>query len=143
MTAIDVNDFLASSGSSAPALKFDDLGTTYEGVILDSEVRDVTDFKTGEVETYTDGRPKKQLHVTLDIGGEPRSLWAKGQLLAALREALNGEKLLNGGTIKVRFESEKKNDNPRLNAQKIYQVKYTAPAGGTDVSGAQFGDEPF
>lgn len=143
MTAIDVNDFLASSGSSAPALKFDTLGDTYEGVILDSEVRDVTDFKTGDVETYSDGRPKKQLHVTLDIGGEPRSLWAKGQLLAALREALNGEKLLNGGTIKVRFESEKKNDNPRLNAQKIYQVRYTAPAGGTDVSGAQFGDEPF
>ena len=42
MTAIDVNDFLASSGSSAPALKFDTLGDTYEGVILDSEVRDVT-----------------------------------------------------------------------------------------------------
>ena len=143
MTAIDVNDFLASSGSSAPALKFDTLGDTYEGVILDSEVRDVTDFKTGDVETYSDGRPKKQLHVPRDIGGEPRSLWAKGQLLAALREALNGEKLLNGGTIKVRFESEKKNDNPRLNAQKIYQVRYTAPAGGTDVSPAQFGDEPF
>lgn len=139
-TTIDVNDFLAGGGSSAPALKFDTIGTTYEGVVTDSEVRDVTDFATGEVQTYADGRPKKQLHVTLDVDGEPRSLWAKGQMLNALREALAGAKLLNGGTVKVRYDSDKPNDNPRLNAQKIYLVKYAPPAEGTAVP---FGDEPF
>jgi hypothetical protein len=142
MTAIDVNDFLASSGSSAPALKFDTLGDTYEGVILDSEVRDVTDFKTGDVQTYADGRPKKQLHITLDIEGEERSLWAKGQMLAALREALAGSKLVNGGTLKIQYASDKPNEKPGLNAQKIYKVRYTQPAAGTELPELP-GDEPF
>ena len=139
---IDVNDFLASGGASAPALKFDTIGTTFEGVIVDSEVRDVTDFVTGDVQVYADGRPKKQLHVTIDVDGEQRSLWAKGQMLVALREALAGSKLVNGGTLKVRYDSDKPNDNPRLNAQKIYKVRYTPPAAGTELPELP-GDEPF
>lgn len=139
---IDVNDFLASGGASAPALKFDTIGTTYEGVVLESEVRDITDFVTGEVQVYADGRPKRQLHVTLNVDGEERSLWAKGQMLVALREALAGSKLVNGGTLKVRYDSDKPNENPRLNAQKIYKVKYTAPVAGTDLPDLP-GDEPF
>ena len=132
---IDVNDFLSTVGKSAPALKFEAIGDTYEGVILESEVRDVTDYESGAIVTYDDGRAKKQLHVTLDVAGEPRSLWAKGQMLVAIREALGGEKLLNGGTLKVRYDSDKANSNPRLRAQKIYKVKYTAPVVGTDVAG--------
>lgn len=142
----EVDDFLAGGGASAPSLKFETKGDTYEGQVVASEVRDVTDFATGDVQTYPDGKPKKQLHVTLDVAGEERSLWAKGQMLNALREALAGQKLEIGGTLKVKWVDEKKNDNPRLNAQKIYLVKWTPPATTTEVAQADdpaFGDTPF
>ncbi len=138
----EVDDFLAGGGASAPSLKFTEIGTTYEGQVVGSEVRNVTDFKTREPLFYDDGRPKKQLRITLNIDGEERSLWAKGQMLNALREALAGQKLEIGGTIKVRFDGTQ--DIGNLKDLKIYKVKWAPPAAPVaQADDPAFGDTPF
>lgn len=118
-------------GSGAPALKFADLGTKYEGRIIAAEERQATSFDDGKPEFYDDGKPVMEWVITLDIDGEEHRLFAKGQMKQAIREAVRAAgttQLLLGGTLAVKWESTEPAKNPRHNPKKVYKARYTAPA---------------
>ena len=71
--------------------------------------------------------------IDVEVDGEPHSLWATkpSALFAAIADAQRtaGAKIEPGGTLVVRYDSDKPNEkNPRLNAAKQFKVRYTAPA---------------
>jgi len=119
----------------APSLSFRDqpIGTTYTGKVLGpASLVQSRDFETGEPATWPDGNPKYSVVIRLEVNGEPRSLWAPkpsamfAALVAAQKQA--GQRIGEGGTLQVRFSGEVPNaKNPRLNAAKQYQCRYTPP----------------
>lgn len=139
----EIDDVLNDTAPAAPSLKFAEIGTTHEGTLISSQVRMVKKYKSSEIDCYEDGRPKRQLHLILNINGEEHSLWAKGQMLTALREALEENKLEAGGTIKVRYEREEPTSDGKY-MRKVYLVKWTPPAAPiAQADDPAFGDEPF
>src|SRR5690606_34634861 len=87
----EANEILAGGGRSA---KFPEIGTSYAGEVLDVRVADQTNFDTGAVETWPDGRPKKMLIVSLqtklqedDDDDGVRTIYAKGGIYTAIRDA--------------------------------------------------------
>lgn len=89
-------------------------------------------FETGKPETWEDGNPKFTVATDVVVNGEPMTLWAgiPSSMFTAIAEAQKtaGAKIAKGGTLVVRLAGEKPNDNPRLNAQKLYEAHYTPPA---------------
>lgn len=129
----DANDFLMRGGT--PSVKFPTIGSTVIGMITKQpKVAEVTDAATGEVKRWPNGEVKKQLIIELqtelresdDDGGE-RTLWCKGQMQVAVRDAVRnaGAKGLQvGGVIQVTYASDKKTN---LNPQKIFTASYWPP----------------
>jgi len=151
-TAPDADSFLM--GESIPALKFDDVGTAHQGVILSKRVAQQTDFYTGKPKVYEDGKPANQLIVVLmtdkkeNILGKngqiirtaaqddgKRSLYIKTQMKAAVREAVKdagAQGLDVGGTLAVKLDSLKSLEKGR--DQKIYTAKYKpAPTNNAEL----------
>lgn len=140
---MDPNDFLL--GGSTPSAKFDTVGTTVAGRIVDTPtMRQQTDFDTGELLTWDNGDPRMQLVVRLatderdpQLGDDDgiRALYVKGALQKAIATAVRaaGAKGLEvGGTLTVThnavgepvvLKSGKKGNPP-----KMYTALYT-PAG--------------
>jgi hypothetical protein len=150
MTTQDVNDFL-NGGSSAPSISWVGVpeGHTISGTVVRSEVTAQRDINTGNVKTWDDGNPMKQLVVTLsnkewadpeNPDGE-RRLFAKGSrkpesksMLAAISEALKkaGAKLEAGGTLTIKYLGEGEVTKRGFNAPKLYAAKYDKPAFNPD-----------
>ena len=137
----DVNAFLNQSG--APSAKFASIGTTVKGTVIAAEVRDQTDFTTGEVLRWDNGDPRKQLVVTLqtderdgDINDDDgtRRLFAKGNMLNAIKAAVRkaGANLEPGGTLVVKYVADGDPPKKGLNAPKLYEAAYK-PGTQTDV----------
>lgn len=130
----DVDPF-AGGGEKRPSVSFKDkpVGTVITGLVIDSpKLVQSRDFETGEPAVWPDGNPKMTVVVDLLVDGEEMSLWAAkpSAMFAALAEAQKtaGSRIGVGGTLAVKFTGEKPNEkNPRLNAQKLYAAKYTAP----------------
>jgi hypothetical protein len=147
----DVNTFLASAG--APSAKFEDIGATVTGEILDAEVRDQTNFTTNEVETWPDGKPKKQVVITLqteeidpeiDDDDGVRRVFAKNQMLSELRKAVGKGGIEVGGKLWIKFDSEGVAKTKGFNKPKIYKVRYQPPTKTVDLGGAGEDEEaPF
>jgi hypothetical protein len=89
-------------------------------------------FETGQPDFWPDGNPKQTAVVDVTVDGEERSLWAPkpSAMYKAITDAVKaaGQQLAPGGKLSIRFSGEKPNDNPRLNAQKLYQAHYEPPA---------------
>lgn len=127
-----LSDALTSGGKS---LKPENIGDTVGATITSVELAAYTDFITGEVETWDDGKPKQQMNilVTDDATGEPRGIYVKlwGAAKRALVEAIEATgleadlALAPGNHITMTLEREEPNKNPRLNATKIYRFKIT------------------
>lgn len=130
----DANDFL-NSGGGAPAAKFPTIGTVVRGTIVDAEVQDQTDFETGEALVWQDGKPRKQLIITVDTGivdGDDdgnRRLFAKGNMLTAIREAVkpHGE-LAVGGKLAVKYSDDGVASKRGFNPPKLFKATYEPPA---------------
>lgn len=139
-TSDTVNDFLLGGGGATA--KFPTIGTVHVGTILNTELRDQTNMETGEVLKWPDGNPRKQIVVTIQTEeSDPeiedddgiRKLYAKGQLLAVLREAARPHGgLRNGGKIRVKYEADGKAETKGFNPPKQYSVKYLVPAFDVD-----------
>ena len=87
----DPNAFLMGGG--AKSAKFDNEGDKVVGTILDMQVKQQTDIKTGAPRTWDNGDPMMQLVVTLqtdarddeDDDGQ-RTLYVKGQMQRAVQD---------------------------------------------------------
>lgn len=133
----DVNDFLTRSG--APSVKFPNVGDKVKGTILGAEKSQQTDIH-GAPKTYDDGNPMMQVVITLQtderdpsVDGDTgeRRLFAKGQMLTAIREALRNagaSGLEVGATLAVQYEKDGERKAAGFNPPKLYRAQYQAPA---------------
>lgn len=89
----EVSEFLFGR---APALKFEKVGTTHSGVIVDLEMQQARKVN-GQLDFWEDGQKKMQLCITLETTyrdeEDPtdeglRRLFVKGQMATALKNAL-------------------------------------------------------
>lgn len=126
--ADDFNDDLSGG---APTFKFDTLGDTVKGMITEVEKRQQTDLKTKELKTWNDGSPMWQYVISLADGSEEGTrIFAKGQMLTAIREAVKASpegKLEVGGQLAVKWDSEGEPPERGFNPPKLYVAQYKAP----------------
>lgn len=142
----EVTDFLFGGGGKA--FKFDEIGDTVEGRIEDVKVAQQTSMETNEPLTWSDGRPRNQLVVTLrtelrddnDDDGI-RMLYAKGgnyevasgtgtSMKDAISDALRkaqSKTIDEGGWLKVGYTGEGKKTNRGFSAPKLYRAQYEPP----------------
>lgn len=129
-----VNAMLAGAGGKAAA--FPEVGTVVRGVILAADIRDQTEMGTGEIKTYADGNPMKQLVITLqtalrDADDEDddgtRRLYARGAMIAAIRK-VTPDGLRLGGTLAVKYTGNGVAAQKGWNPPKEYRAQYEPPA---------------
>lgn len=137
----DVNAFLMGGG--ARSAKFAEINDRVWGSIMSSETRQQTDFKTGALLYWNDGKPRMQVVITLmtdehedDDDDSLRAVYVKGELQKAFRAALvkagvNG--IEDGGKLLVQFTSEAPPKVKGENGAKLYYVKYEPPAHITEL----------
>lgn len=142
----DPNDFI-NSAQSVPGAKFDTVGDTVKGTVVDVDVRQCTKFGTTEPEFWDNGDPKEQLVITLqtdlsdggaDDDGKRRIYAPKpSNMLQAIGKALKdagakvgqgSAKLDVGGTLAVRFTGQRPHEKPGFNPIKEYAAAYAPPA---------------
>lgn len=137
----EANDLLMSSG--APSVKFPTIGTMVKGTVMSAKRTQQTDLDNNP-KTFDNGDPMWQVVITLqtderdaeiaDDTGE-RRLYAKGQMLTAVREALKkagAGQLDVGGTLAVVYEADGEKKNAGYNAPKLYRAQYQAPTLAAD-----------
>jgi hypothetical protein len=124
-----------------PAVKFPTVGTTVSGTVAsDPEVRQATQFGTGEPLFWDDGRPKMEIVLTIvtdardpEIDGDDgtRRVFIKGQMLTAARQAISNAKVKNfapGGKVTITYARDGKPSKPGYNPPKEYTMSYEAPS---------------
>lgn len=134
----DANQLL--SGPRQPIAKFDRIGDTVTGTLLDAEVAPVTS-PTGEVQTDKNGNPKQQIIYTLqtderdpeieDDDGK-RRVFAKWAIQRAISTCLAESGLAKvglqeGGTLSIKFSGTQKASQRGYSDIKLYEASYTAP----------------
>lgn len=96
----EADQFLMGGGVKSAFSKDDPAGTRRGGRITDQpEVKNQTDFETGEVLTWDDGSPRKQLVVTVQTDQRDdaeddglRRFYVKGNLQKVVRDAVRAAK---------------------------------------------------
>lgn len=130
----DVNAMLAGTGGKAAA--FPTVGTVVRGVVVDAEVRDQTEIGSGEVKTYPDGNPMKQIVITLQTEDQDESIedddgvrrvFAKGAMLFAIRK-VTPDGLRIGGKLAIKYTGDGEPAQKGWNPPKEYRAQYEAPA---------------
>ena len=84
------HDPFLAGGDSLPGFKFAAIGDTIEGQIIDARQVDDRDMD-GNVRTWDNGDPRKVWVFDIDTdadGAADTSLWVRGNLYSALRQAL-------------------------------------------------------
>lgn len=117
-----IDEFL-STNSSNPSVKFIDTGDKVVGKVAD--VRKLEDRDpSGEIKTWPDGKAKHVWVFTLETSEGLMSLWARGNMVGAIREAARESKVdsLQGSILAVQFvgfgEAKK-----GMNAPKLYRAQ--------------------
>lgn len=75
-----------AGGASNPSVSFPDIGASVTGVVTKVDQRDDTK-PDGTVKTWPDGKPMAVFIFTLDTDDGPVSLWVRGNMVTAVREA--------------------------------------------------------
>jgi hypothetical protein len=149
----EASDFLFAGGSRAA--KFETIGDSVEGTIVDAVVTQQTDMETNQPLTWPDGSPRNQLVITLqtdqkadaDDDGQ-RRIFAKGgkyeaeqgtgtSLKDAIADAVkkSGARSLDaGGKLKVGFTGFGKKTNRGFSAPKLYRATYEVPGKSVDAT---------
>lgn len=151
---LDPNDWLMSGG--AKSAKFETIGTVVSGVIVSPpDVRQQTDFTTGALKVWDDGKPMMQLVVTVDTGkpdpNDPeddglRSFYIKGAMQAAVKDAVRKAKakgLQVGGTLAIKYTGDGVPKQRGLNPPKQFAAQYTPPADNFLVSDPAGSDDTW
>lgn len=138
MTITDNPDeFLSQNRSfdSNPSFKFDRVGATCEGTVIDEP-------RVVETDDLDGGRSRK-LVVDIDTAEGPFSLWlpAQRRITSAISDAVResgATGLAPGGVLKVQFTEEGEPSKPGFNPPKFFRAKYTPPAPTTPVDLDEF-----
>jgi hypothetical protein len=135
----DLDDLF--SGGGAPAVKFPTVGSSITGTITALEVRDSKDFDTGEVLTWEDGTPRKELVLTISTSlrdasieddDGTRRIFAKGNMFTAVRDSVRKAKAKKpevGGRITVTYSADGEAKKRGYNPPKLYTAVYEPPSG--------------
>lgn len=124
---------------SRPSISFKDatIGTSFDLTIdKNPEMVQSRDFETGNPAVWPDGNPKMSVVIsaTNNTTQEECSVWAAkpSGMFSALADAERaaGADIVPGGKLLITLTGETPNKNPRLNAQKVYTIKYTPGNGG-------------
>ena len=119
--------FLAEGGSKYPALKFENVNDTHSGTVI--EVKKLEDRDpSGTVKTWDNGDVRYVFVFTLNTADGIGNLWARGNMVKAIREAAQaiGATTMVGTKLTVKYtgDGEKKKG---FNAPKLYKAKVEAP----------------
>lgn len=112
--------------------KFENVGDTVVGIIDKIDEVQEKDYDTGDPVTWPDGRPRMiyVLEVRDTTSGEVKALWARGNMITAIREASRevGHGPL-GHLLKLKYHEDGKPSNPRFKPPKLFKAKIEpAPA---------------
>lgn len=156
----EISDFLTGGGGKSA--RFDTIGDTIVGTVVDAKVTQQTEFGTDEPKFWPNGDPMNQIVITLATDDRDptdpeddghRNLYVKGSkkpesksmtaaLIAALRNA-GATNLERGGTLACKYVSDGTPPKPGFNPPKQYQMQYRAPAldTGTELATDTPGEE--
>ena len=122
----DIDDF-TSGGTSLPAVKFNEIGDTISGQIVDG--RKLEDrAPDGTVKTWSNGDPMHVYVFDLDTDGDgsaDHSLWVRGNLVKVLRQALAdaGVKPSDNPKITVKFSELGEPSRKGYSPPKLFKAK--------------------
>lgn len=118
-----MDEFL-SSGSTKPAVKFAEVGDMVTGFVREISKMEDKDL-SGETRRWASGDPKHVYVFTLDVAGEELSLWVRGQMVTAIREAAAAAnvKSLVGCKLTVKHTGLGEVKQKGYNAPKLYKAK--------------------
>lgn len=126
-------------GGGVPSASFLEVGAVHRGRIRSYELQQQRDFATGNPKIFDNGDPMMQVCFTLeteerDTANEDddglRKVYAKGQMLDAVRQAIRKAKhkgSLVGGVLAVKYEANGEPSRVGFNAPKVYRVMFSAP----------------
>lgn len=137
----DANNFLMGSG--ARSFKFEHLNDRVWGTVMSSELRQQTDFDTGQLLFWDDGKPRMQVVVTLltelqedDEDDQLRAIYVKGEMQKAVRAALvkaGARGLEDGGKLLVQYTGDGEPKRRGMSGAKLYYAKYEPPVQMTEL----------
>lgn len=138
MSLDDVNDLLSGSGGLPPGIKgsesFANIGDTVVMVVQGGKKVQKRAYGTGDPMFFADGNPMMQAAIYGTVDGEERTLYCNGNMSAAIKDAVaaaGASSIAEGGTLKVRFDSEK--DTGKGNPLKEFKAKYEPPVATVSV----------
>jgi hypothetical protein len=122
----DINDRLMSAGGSRFHKWGEEIGAAIEGTVVSAEYRQATKFGTTEPDTYPDGNPKMDLHLTIATAARSDDEDDDGTRIVALSYRLQKQlsKLL-------------KDQGVRLQVGGVFAMKWTSGR-GTSSSPREF-----
>lgn len=128
-----------AGGGGGAAIKFAEVGDEVTGIVREVSERNDTDI-AGNVKTWPSGDPVKMWVFTLDVDGEHRSLFVRGNMVKAIREATTaaGVPTLIGQRLTVKHHALG-DKRPGMTQAKLFKAKIEpAPAAVTSPA-----DEPW
>lgn len=134
-TTSSVDDFL-DEGSGPPAAKFANVGDVVKGDIIAARVGVQRKFGTGEIDTWDDGTPKRQLQIDLRTDDGDVRLYCKPTLKEAISDAVKavGGRLSDGGTLTAKRVEDGEPPKPGFNPRQLFKAKFEPkPATSGDV----------
>lgn len=122
----ELDDFMGGSGSSIPAFKFDHIGATVSGQILDGDK--LNDKRPdGTPVTWDDGSPKFVYVFQLDTTGDgvaDTSVWVRGNMVKVLKEAMAEAGLKPSDKPKITIKHHELGEARKgYSAPKLYKAK--------------------
>ena len=151
-TATDPNTVIMGSGARSAAFK--QHGDQVWGTIISSEVRQQTDFDSGKLLFWDDGKPRLQVVIILMTDEQAdedddglRAVYARGQMLKAIRAAVvkaGARGISDGGKLVIRYMSDAQPVRKGMSGAKQFFAKYEPPANVTvlpDGDDAPFDDD--
>lgn len=116
--------FLADGGSKYPALKFENVNDTHSGTVI--EVKKLEDRDpSGTVKTWDNGDVRYVFVFTMNTSDGIANLWARGNLVKAIREAAQaiGATTMVGTKLTVKYTGDGEKKSKAFNAPKLYKAK--------------------
>ena len=130
-------------GSGARSASFKEHKDRVWGTIISSEVRQQTDFDSGALLYWDDGKPRQQVAIILltdeqsdDDDDGLRAVYAKGQMLKAIRAAVVKavqRGIEDGGKLLVEYVSDAEPKRKGMSGAKQFFAKYEPPARMTEL----------
>ena len=116
--------FLSEGGSKYPALKFENVNDTHSGTVI--EVKKLEDRDpSGTVKTWDNGDVRYVFVFTLNTADGIGNLWARGNMVKAIREAAQaiGATTMVGTKLTVKYIGDGEKKSKAFNAPKLYKAK--------------------